>query len=94
MYGHDLHSGQMKRLGTRGFETGYIGHIRKNKVYLEVAPLVQGLGGSEYGHFPFSEIVLDQLHAETLDGLLLQTFVLVSQGSVGARRQILIVSHK
>lgn len=68
--------------------------VRYRQVYLEVASLVQGLGGPEYGHFPFPEVVLDQLHPEALDGFLLQALVLVREGSVGARRQVLVASHQ
>lgn len=62
--------------------------------YLEISSLIQGFWRTKYSHFPFSEVILNELYPETLDGFFLKAFVFVRKGSVGTCRQVLIVSHK
>lgn len=45
--------------------------------HLKVAALVQRVGRPKDRHLPFEQVILvAQLHAESLDGLLLETLVL------------------
>jgi hypothetical protein len=61
---------------------------RSQTKYLEVSALVKGLGGSENGHLPGAEVIVDEFDAEALDGFLLETLVLEGQGPEGAARRL------
>lgn len=65
----------------RRFHDEYPGNERNLRIimitYLEVSTLVERIRGTEDSYFPLKHVVLvNEFHAETLDGFLLKAFVL------------------
>lgn len=61
--------------------------VTKHSTHLKISPLVEGVGGAEYGHLPLEEVVLvEELDAEAFDRLILEALVLQGQSSHRAAR--------
>lgn len=61
--------------------------------YLEVSSLVKRIRGPEDRHFPLKHVVLvNEFHAESLDGFLLETFIFKSKCPQSAARCLCHIS--